>query len=120
MTIPPLSTYPEDREKLLSLCGRILNETMTIDDYSCVAADLADLVKGILEDEQYRVSIGLTSPEAFGLVWENGISSRTFATYEEAIEYRYRILHDKPDVKIVKVTVSWNAPVEAKQRKEAE
>lgn len=45
----PFSTYPEDREKLLSLAAYILEPHHPSDDK---AVELADLVKAILTDEQ--------------------------------------------------------------------
>lgn len=48
--LKPFSTYPEDREKLLSLAVYVLDPHHPMDDK---AVELADLVKAILTDEAY-------------------------------------------------------------------
>lgn len=46
--LKPFSTYPEDRQKLLSLAEHVLDANQPLDDK---AVELADLVKAILTDE---------------------------------------------------------------------
>ncbi|MBY5484413.1 hypothetical protein E0H36_08465 [Rhizobium leguminosarum bv. viciae] len=51
----PFSAYPEDRAKLLELAATVLKD----EDASKEACILADLVKAILEDEQWGLDRGV-------------------------------------------------------------
>lgn len=46
--VKPLSTYPEDRDKMLTLCAAV---EKSCDDANAI--ELADLVKAILQDEAF-------------------------------------------------------------------
>lgn len=52
----PFSTYPEDREKLLSLANQIENSDATSIAHTDAADALADLVKAIITDEAVYLS----------------------------------------------------------------
>jgi hypothetical protein len=58
----PFNTYPQDREKLLTLANRIVSERPfeNTDD----ALELADLVHAILIDEQFGLDHGVYPAEA--------------------------------------------------------
>lgn len=51
----PFSTYPEDRQRLLGLAACVLDTHYPLD---MKAVELADLVKAILEDEQFVIDAG--------------------------------------------------------------
>jgi hypothetical protein len=53
----PFSTYPEDRARLLRLCAQVEKAT-AIDDAAEAGAELANLVRAILEDEQHAIDAG--------------------------------------------------------------
>lgn len=50
--VKPLSTYPEQRAKLLELCAKVEKSW----DHEDAACALADHVRGILEDEAFATS----------------------------------------------------------------
>jgi hypothetical protein len=53
--VKPFSTYPEDRAKLIALCGQIESSTL-VDDTAVAADNLASLVRAILEDEAIAIN----------------------------------------------------------------
>jgi hypothetical protein len=57
----PFSAYPEDRAKLLDLAAAVLKDEKA----STEACVLADLVKAILEDEQWGLDRGVWKASDF-------------------------------------------------------
>jgi hypothetical protein len=49
----PFSTYPEDREKMLSLSGAIVAGGVDVETFEQKSVELAEMVKSILEDEAF-------------------------------------------------------------------
>lgn len=70
MSAKPFSTYPEDRERLLSLARSLQTPGVlkTLEDRDRAADKLSDLVKAILEDE--AIAAAHTSQSALRLLIE--------------------------------------------------
>lgn len=53
LKVHPFRTYPEDREKMLSLSGAIVAGGIDVETFEQKSVELAKMVKSILEDEAF-------------------------------------------------------------------